>query len=102
MASDFSGGTGNFWYSFDHGMAHFIQLATETDLDRGFIALDEPGGSEKENSNPFNPIMNAQTTWLANDLAAVDRSKNSVGDCCRASPMVCQLRKRIICHLHGM
>jgi acid phosphatase type 7 len=75
MPSDHSGGTGNFWYSFDHGMAHFIQLDTETDLGHGFIAPDEPGGPEKENSGPFNPIMNAQTTWLANDLAAVDRSK---------------------------
>jgi hypothetical protein len=76
MPSDRSGGTGNFWYSFDHGLAHFIQLDIETDLGHGFIAPDEPGGPEKENSSPFNPIMNAQTTWLANDLAVVDRSKN--------------------------
>ncbi len=75
MPSDISNGTGNFWYSFDHGMAHFIQLDTETDLGHGFISPDEPGGSEAENSGPFNPVMNAQTTWLANDLAAVDRSK---------------------------
>lgn len=76
MPSDLSGGTGNVWYSFDHGMAHFIQLDTETDLGHGFIAPDEPGGPEEENSGPFNPIMNAQTTWLTNDLAAVDRSKS--------------------------
>jgi acid phosphatase type 7 len=32
MLSNESGGTGDFWYSFDHGMAHYIQLDTETDL----------------------------------------------------------------------
>ena len=56
-------------------MAHFIQLETEIDLGHGFIAPDEPGGPEKENSRPFGPIMNAQTMWLANDLAAVNRTK---------------------------
>ncbi|RDL35994.1 Purple acid phosphatase [Venustampulla echinocandica] len=76
MPSDVSGGTGNFWYSFDHGMAHYIQLDTETDLGHGFIAPDEPGGSGgKLDSGPFNYTMNAQTTWLEQDLAAVDRTK---------------------------
>jgi hypothetical protein len=75
MPSSESGGTGNFWYSFDHGMAHYIQLDTETDLGHGFIGPDEPGGQAGEDSGPFNPIMNAQTTWLQQDLAAVDRSK---------------------------
>lgn len=70
-----SGGTGNFWYSFDHGMAHFITLDTETDLGHGKIAPDEPGGSEDEDAGPFNYTMDAQTEWLAHDLAAVDRSK---------------------------
>lgn len=56
-------------------MAHFIQLDTEADLGHGIIVPDEPGGPEKGNSRPFNPIVNAQTTWLANDLAAVNRSK---------------------------
>ncbi|KAF2774321.1 Metallo-dependent phosphatase [Teratosphaeria nubilosa] len=27
-----SGGVGNFWYSFDHGNAHFISLDAETDI----------------------------------------------------------------------
>jgi 3',5'-cyclic AMP phosphodiesterase CpdA len=75
MPSAESGGTENFWYSFDHGMAHYIQLDTETDLGHGFIGNDEPGGSEGMSSGPFNPIMNAQSDWLAADLAAVDRSK---------------------------
>ena len=75
MPSDVSAGLGNFWYSFDHGMTHFVQLDTETDLGHGFISPDEPGGSEDMNSGPFAPYMNAQTDWLAKDLAAVNRSK---------------------------
>ena len=61
MPSAESGGTGNFWYSFDHGMVHFVQLDTETDLGHGFIGNDEPGGSEGDDSGPFNTTMNAQT-----------------------------------------
>jgi acid phosphatase type 7 len=75
MPASESGGLGNFWYSFDYGMTHFIQLDTETDLGHGFISPDEPGGSEGENSGPFAKYMNQQTDWLAKDLAAVDRSK---------------------------
>ncbi|RFU33810.1 hypothetical protein B7463_g2574, partial [Scytalidium lignicola] len=75
MPSEESKGTGNFWYSFDHGMVHYIQLDTETDLGHGFIAPDEKGGPEGFDSGPFNSIMNAQTDWLAADLAAVNRSK---------------------------
>jgi hypothetical protein len=75
MPSALSGGTGNFWYSFDHGMAHYIQLDTETDLGHGFIGPDEPGGIAGEDSGPFNSIMNAQTTWLKKDLEAVNRNK---------------------------
>lgn len=74
MPSAESGGTGNFWYSFDHGMVHYVQLDTETDLGHGFIGNDEIGGSEGDGSGPFNSLMNAQTTWLAADLAAVNRS----------------------------
>ncbi|KAI6028966.1 Metallo-dependent phosphatase-like protein [Pisolithus marmoratus] len=48
MPSDESGGNGNFWYSFDYGLAHFITLDSETDL----------------------PIQ-----WLEKDLAGVDRNK---------------------------
>ncbi|KAG0645385.1 Acid phosphatase [Hyphodiscus hymeniophilus] len=75
MPSAESGGTGNFWYSWNHGMTHYIQLDTETDLGHGFIAPDAPGGQAGEDSGPFNSIMNAQTTWLQKDLAAVDRSR---------------------------
>ena len=74
MPSAESNGTGNFWYSFDHGMAHYIQLDTETDLGHGFIGNDETGGSEGDASGPFNALRDAQTNWLAKDLAAVNRS----------------------------
>lgn len=75
MPSKESNGTGNFWYSFNHGMAHYVQLDTETDLGHGFIGNDEIGGSEGDASGPFNSIMNAQTNWLAADLAAVNRTE---------------------------
>jgi hypothetical protein len=75
MPSSESGGTGNFWYSWDHGMTHYIQLDTKTDLGHGFIGPDEPGGQSGEDSGPFNPIMNAQTAWLQKDLVSVNRSK---------------------------
>ncbi|OAA71078.1 metallophosphoesterase [Akanthomyces lecanii RCEF 1005] len=75
MPSDVSGGTGNFWYSFDHGMAHFVQLDTETDLGHGFLGPDETGGDANEGASPVNATLNAQADWLAADLAAVDRAK---------------------------
>ncbi|EFZ04130.1 purple acid phosphatase [Metarhizium robertsii] len=75
MPSDVSGGTGNFWYSWDNGMVHFIQLDTETDLGHGFTGPDEIGGTEKEGASPVNATMNAQATWLEADLASVDRKK---------------------------
>ena len=75
MPSSESGGLGNFWYSFDHGMVHYIVMDTETDLGHGFIGADEPGGTEGDDAGPFSTIMNAQTDWLQKDLASVDRSK---------------------------
>ena len=66
-----SGGLENFWYSWDHGMAHFIQFNTETDFPN---APDQPGGSGAENAGPFAPT-GAQLAWLKNDLASVDRKK---------------------------
>lgn len=74
MPSGPSGGLENFWYSFDHGMVHFVQLDTETDLGHGIIAPDEVGGASKEDSGPFG-YMNQQTDWLAKDLAKVDRNR---------------------------
>ena len=71
MPSDVSGGVENFWYSWNHGMVHFITFNTETDFPN---APDEPGGSGAEFAGPFAP-SGAQLAWLAKDLAAVDRKK---------------------------
>lgn len=72
MPSQESGGTGNMWYSFDHGMAHFISLNSETDLGNGLGGPDE---GQPLRSGPFGSYQNAQVDWLAADLAAVDRTK---------------------------
>lgn len=75
MPSDVSGGQGNFWYSFDHGMVHWIMLDTETDLGDGFIGPDQTGGVQEDIAGPFGPYPNAQLDWLKQDLASVDRAK---------------------------
>ncbi|OQO11458.1 hypothetical protein B0A48_03185 [Cryoendolithus antarcticus] len=75
MPSRQSGGLENFWYSYDHGMVHYVQIDTETDLGHGIIAPDEPGGSANEDSGPFATLKDQQTKWLAADLASVDRAK---------------------------
>ncbi|KAJ5215838.1 metallo-phosphoesterase [Penicillium cinerascens] len=74
MLSDVSGGQGNFWYSFDNGIVHWIMLDTETNLGDGFIGLDQTGGVEKDIVGPFGPYANAQLDWLKKDLASVDRT----------------------------
>jgi hypothetical protein len=66
-----SNGLENFWYSFDHGMVHFVMVNTETDFPK---APDEPGGREVENAGPFAP-RGTQLAWLEKDLASVDRKK---------------------------
>jgi hypothetical protein len=71
MPSASSGGLENFWFSFNHGMVHFVQFSTETDYPN---AVDEPGGSGKEFAGPFAP-SGAQLAWLENDLKSVDRKK---------------------------
>lgn len=75
MPSAESGEVGSFWYSFDHGMAHFVHLSTETDLGHGFVPPDEPGGAEKEDAGPFGSHRNEQTDWLRRDLASVNRTE---------------------------
>ena len=74
MPSSESGGLENFWYSFDHGMVHFVQIDTETDLGHGIIGPDEPEGPEGDESGPFG-LVNQQINWLAKDLRTVDRKK---------------------------
>lgn len=46
------------WYSFNHGMAHFVLVSTETDLGNGIIGPDEPGGSDGMNMGPFGSYPN--------------------------------------------
>jgi acid phosphatase type 7 len=73
MPSDISGGKGNFWYSFDYGLAHFIILDTETDFPEGLQAPDEFGGFDAgANSGPFG-YPNEQIKWFEKDLANVNR-----------------------------
>ncbi|KAK9343521.1 Metallo-dependent phosphatase-like protein [Lipomyces starkeyi] len=80
MPSKESGGLESFWYSFDHGMVHFIQIDTETDLGHGIVGPDEAYGSEGDfdtigqDAGPFG-TTNEQVNWLQKDLASVDRSK---------------------------
>jgi hypothetical protein len=71
MPSQQSGGVGNFWYSWDHGMVHYVQFNTETDFPN---APDLPGGSGAEDAGPFAPT-GAQLAWLKKDLASVDRKR---------------------------
>jgi hypothetical protein len=71
MPSTSSGGLENFWYSWDHGMVHFISFNTETDYPN---AADEPGGEGLENAGPFAP-NGTQLAWLEKDLKSVDRTK---------------------------
>lgn len=74
MPSDVSDGTGNFWYSFDHGMVHYIVLDMETDLGEGFIGPDDTGGVSGDIAGPFGAYPNAQRDWLESDLQSVDRT----------------------------
>ncbi|KAJ5726626.1 uncharacterized protein N7483_007983 [Penicillium malachiteum] len=71
MPSAQSGGLENFWYSWDYGLVHYIQINTETDF---LGAPDLPGGSADENAGPFAP-NGTQVEWLRKDLASVDRKK---------------------------
>lgn len=90
---------GNFWYSFDYGLAHFIALDAETDYadsPEWPFARDIAEGSNPDESHPtpsetfitdsgpFGEIEDGriddntayeQYKWLAADLAAVDRTR---------------------------
>jgi hypothetical protein len=71
MPSKQSGGFESMWYSFDHGMVHFVSFSTETDYPN---AADQPGGEGAEDAGPFQPT-GTQLAWLKRDLANVDRKK---------------------------
>ncbi|KAK9465684.1 Metallo-dependent phosphatase-like protein [Lipomyces arxii] len=74
MPSDESGGVGNFWYSFNHGMVHYISLDSETDLGNGLVGESDVDGPEHMFSGPFGSYENEQIDWLERDLAAVNRT----------------------------
>lgn len=89
-----TGGVGNFWYSFDYGLAHFISLDGETDFAYSpewpflrDLTSGETHPTESQtyvtDSGPFGTIENnewkensayAQIQWLENDLANIDRT----------------------------
>jgi len=88
-----AGGVGNFWYSFDYGLAHFVSIDGETDYANSpeWSFEEEISGNEthpKESetfltdSGPFGAVDNVKNTksyaqykWLKKDLASVDRKK---------------------------
>lgn len=70
MPSDISGGQGNFWYSFDYGLVHFIVYDTETDFGNGLEGPEDGGRNGPEGSYP-----NEQIDFIKNDLNSVDRDK---------------------------
>ncbi|OBT58901.1 hypothetical protein VE04_00596 [Pseudogymnoascus sp. 24MN13] len=94
MPGDETGGVGNFWYSFDYGLAHFVSIDGETDYayspEWPFVRDLKNGEShplETEtyptDSGPFGRIDGTwqdntgyeQYQWLAKDLASVNRTK---------------------------
>ncbi|RMZ84776.1 hypothetical protein DV737_g889, partial [Chaetothyriales sp. CBS 132003] len=89
-----TGGVGNFWYSFDYGLVHFIAIDGETDFPYSpewpfarDIEGNETHPTESQtfitDSGPFGTVDGSwkdnqayeQYKWLAKDLAAVDREK---------------------------
>lgn len=89
-----TGGVGNFWYSFDYGLAHFVGIDGETDFanspewsfDRDVTGDEKlPSASQTfiTDSGPFGAIEGsikdtksyAQYKWLKQDLASVDRRR---------------------------
>jgi hypothetical protein len=94
MPGNESGGVGNFWYSFNYGLAHFVSIDGETDFPNSpeypFVADlsgNETHPTEDEtyitDSGPFGTIDGSykvntayeQYNWLSKDLANVDRTK---------------------------
>lgn len=89
-----TGGVGNFWYSFDYGLAHFVSIDGETDFPNSpeFPFVADLKGNETHpteaqtfvtDSGPFGAINGSylnntsyqQYQWLINDLAKVNRTK---------------------------
>lgn len=89
-----TGGVGNFWYSFDYGLAHFVSIDGETDFPyspewpfardiKGNETHPTEGQTFITDSGPFGAVNGnitqnknyEQYQWLLKDLASVDRSK---------------------------
>ena len=89
-----TGGVGNFWYSFDYGLVHFVAIDGETDyanspewpFARDLKAGEThptPDETYPTDSGPFGAVDGSysdnaayeQYKWLAADLDAVDRKK---------------------------
>jgi hypothetical protein len=86
---------GNFWYSFDYGLAHFVAIDGETDYAgspewpfardvKEGETLPTAGQTFITDSGPFGAVEDgkindnkayAQYKWLKKDLASVDRTK---------------------------
>jgi hypothetical protein len=94
MAGEESGGVGNFWYSFNFGLAHFISLNGETDFafspewpfvrDSKGKGLPTEAQTEITDAGPFGTIDGndytnnkayQQVKWLEKDLKSIDRTK---------------------------
>ena len=67
-----SGGVGNMWYSFNHGLAHFVVIDTETDFKNA--PEENDGDSGVFPAGHFAP-SGAQLKWLEADLKAADANR---------------------------
>ncbi|KAF3399763.1 Acid phosphatase [Penicillium rolfsii] len=94
MPGEETGGVGNFWYSFDYGLAHFVSIDGETDFANSpewsfaeDIKGNETHPKESEtfitDSGPFGAVEGSvkdtksyeQYKWLKKDLESVNRKK---------------------------
>lgn len=94
MRGEEAGGVGNFWYSFDYGLAHFVSINTETDYAdspewpfardiKGNATHPFPNQTYVTDSGPFGAVHGSyydtknyeQYQWLSKDLAEVDRCR---------------------------
>lgn len=86
-------GSGNMWYSFTYGLAHFIVFSGETDYPAspevdfayrltGNETVPKENATKPRDSGPFGQVTGnitlnesyEQWNWMKNELASVDRS----------------------------
>ncbi|KAJ3032235.1 hypothetical protein HDV00_007756 [Rhizophlyctis rosea] len=93
MPGEETGGKGNFWYSFEYGLAHFISINGETDFAKspewpfhsdlkGNQTFPNATQTYPTDSGPFGDVGNyadsktyEQLKWLEADLQKIDRKK---------------------------